>query len=772
MQSQLDALKKIDVRNDFAKYVYRKSVKQQYAINIRGGSNTSAYALSIGYDKNLENLIRDRYDRFTLNSVNTFTPIKGLDLTAAVIYNTSLTQNNTFGNSYGFVNAGGKYGIFPYARLADDQGNPVTITKNYRNAYIDSVQKLGFVDWTFKPLEEIGLSDNTNKLNNLTLRGEIKYKFNASLNVDAQYQHQSQNTLGRILQSDKSYAVRDRINFYYNPAGSTSSEINPFPKGAILELYNVTLSSSNVRLQGNYNHTYNKHVVTAIGGAEIRETINSSYDRLSFGYDEATGTAITNLDYISSFPVNPTALGSATLPQPSGDVTETVNRFISYYANAAYTYNDRYTISLSGRKDGANIFGVKTNDKVTPFWSAGLGWNLSKEKFYGVSFLPYLKLRTSYGYNGNVYNASAYLTARFQSSFLTGQQSAFITSPPNPELRWENVRNINTGIDFAFTKDIITGTFEVYQKDGLDLIESIPLAVSTGFTSFKGNAAATRTKGFDLTLNTQNLMSVFKWNTNFLLSYQTDKVVHVDNTYSAKTLVGGGTTGTPDFAGLLAIVGKPLYGVYSYRSGGIDKNGNPLGYLNDTLSTDYQSILAASSLKNLQFFGTSRPKWFGSIRNTFSWKNFSVTANITFKLGYYFRRSSVNLNYQDDLEGDHSHSDYAKRWQKPGDELLKTVPSLVYPSDNNRNEFYQGSSVLIEKGDHIRLQDAGFQYTLSRDSYKKLPFSVIQLYVYVNNLGLLWKANHDGIDPDFNDNGVNRISPNPKTVSLGCRINF
>jgi hypothetical protein len=92
------------------------------------------------------------------------------------------------------------------------------------------------------------------------------------------------------------------------------------------------------------------------------------------------GTVVSNIDYRTSLPIVPS--GTRVIPAPGGAETGSVNRYISYYANAAYTYNGKYTFSVSGRKDGANLFGVKINDKITPLWSMGFAWDISKEKFY------------------------------------------------------------------------------------------------------------------------------------------------------------------------------------------------------------------------------------------------------------------------------------------------------------------------------------------------------------------------------------------------------
>lgn len=250
---------------------------------------------------------------------------------------------------------------------------------------------------------------------------------------------------------------------------------------------------------------------------------------------------------------------------------------------------------------------------------------MSNEAFYNIKWLPFLKLRATYGYNGNVYNASAYLTfLTTLTNNLTGLRYALLGNPPNPELKWERVKNINLGIDFAIAGNRIEGTLELYKKQGLDLIQNTPLAPSTGFSTFKGNAASTMTNGIDLTLNTRNTVGEVKWQTNFLFSYLKDEITFLDNKYTAANLVTAVSQlnyRTPPTT-LFASVGRSLFGVYSYKWGGLDAtNGNPQGYLNGNISTDYLAILNSATPDNLIYHGSARPTIFGAIRNTISFKN-------------------------------------------------------------------------------------------------------------------------------------------------------
>ena len=177
-------------------------------------------------------------------------------------------------------------------------------------------------------------------------------------------------------------------------------------------------------------------------------------------------------------------------------------------------------------------------------------------------------------------------------------------------------------------------------------------------------------------------------------------------------------------------------------------------------------LRSSTNFDDLIYNGPANPTFFGAIRNTISWKQFSLSFNITWKAGHYFRRSSVA--YYDLLPGRSlGHPDYNKRWKNPGDEKVTNVPSIDYSNDPHRDGFYRFSEVLVEKGDLIRFQDLRFSYDLSRKQVKKLPMQVLSFYVYANNLGLLWKATEHDIDPD-NVSGY----PNPRTWSLGIKVDF
>ncbi len=175
-------------------------------------------------------------------------------------------------------------------------------------------------------------------------------------------------------------------------------------------------------------------------------------------------------------------------------------------------------------------------------------------------------------------------------------------------------------------------------------------------------------------------------------------------------------------------------------------------------------------ISDLVYSGRYNPPVTGSILNSFYWKGIGLSFNITYKLNYYFRRPSINYNILSGTNGwqQAGFNDYVLRWQQPGDEAKTNVPSIAYPFNATRELFYTQSSVLIEKGDHIRLQYINLSYDLDNRIIRKWPVQHLKFYFYANNLGILWRANNKGIDPDY----PYIAYPPMKTYSVGIKANF
>jgi hypothetical protein len=500
-----------------------------------------------------------------------------------------------------------------------------------------------------------------------------------------------------------------------------------------------------------------------MAAAEISETIGFGHAVRLFGYNKATEEFQSSIDYTTNFPMYGEG-GTELVPNNTKIYPLGIRRFVSMLGNVSYTFRNRYALYMSARKDGSNLFGVNTNKKWQPLWSVGANWDIAKEKFYNVDWMSSLRLRASYGYTGNPGSGSGFATIRYtlNPALYTNLPGAFIGAAPNPDLKWEEVNIVNLAADFSMLNNRLSGSIDVYHKKATDVITSTPLAPSTGILTFIINYADLKGNGFEVNLNSKNLIGAFQWETRFGLSHAKMIVAKLfSNRYTANNYTG---------YGLNASEGRIVYGIASYRWAGLDPaTGDPRGYFNKQVTTNYGAIIN-DTVDNQVFHGSAIPLYSGFLGNSFSWKNFSLSANITYKLNYYYRKPTIDYTML--KTGWNGHADYALRWQKPGDEAFTTVPSFVYPFDSNRDQFYKNSEVTILRGDHVRLQDIRFDYRWSNKRNKKIPFSGAQVFLYVNNLNVIvWRKDRSDLDPEF-AGGETSIIPPSKTWTAGVTLNL
>lgn len=753
--AEIETLRNIDNRTQLSEYFYRKNTLQHYSADVMGGRKNQSYYFSAGYDKNITNLVSQSDDRITLNGNNSYSLLNDrLKLNTDVAFSKSKSSNNQ---------TGGYVPYLPYEQIADNNGNSLATLRSggFRSIYTDTAGKGRLLDWKYRPIDELTNKTNTQvrELTDYRLNVGLNYKIVKALSLSVNYQYYNANSKTENNYNRDSYYVRNMVNSVSSVNSTTGVVTRPIAYGGIYSPSFNLRESNYGRAQLNFNETFSKrHEISAIAGYEMRDDESKINYYTVYGYRPETGTG-SIVDLINQYPYyyNPasgTRISGSTAQGGNSD------RYVSIYGNASYIFDGKYVISGSYRKDESNLFGVKANQKGVPLWSTGLAWNIHKEDFFDLHWLSSLQLKATYGYNGNVNNSiSAYLTA--SSSFFNpyGVQGFIIVNPPNDNLRWERVKNTNFGLYFSSFKSRITGSLEYYVKDGIDLIGRSPIAPQTGISLFTGNTADTHATGIDIQLNSRNIDNEFKWGTTIIFNYVKDKITDYKVESGTNLNILAASTNN-----LSPLVGYPVNSVFGYKWAGLDASGNPQGYVNDAISTDYTTIINSSDRTQLQFFGSATPTVFGSLRNTFSYKSLELSFNIMYKMNYYFRRQS--LDYGSLFLGQYAQPDYEKRWQKAGDELSTNVPALVYPNVSGRGDFYNNSAILVERGDHIRFQDIQINYSFSKP-HSKSPLSNINIYAYLNNLGILWRANKQGLDPD-----VRFGYPNPRTVAFGLKTNF
>ena len=754
LTAQLNELRVIDMRDDFLKYIYRESVNQQYSVRLNAGGDKVNTSIGIGYDKNREELVTSTYNRWNLQSNTQIRPINNLLMTIGVTYTESKKVSSFEPVAYNGLGKG--LSNWPYMRLADESGQPLVVDITpFSRSFRDTVANGRLNSWDYVPLDDIHQTRQDQINRDVMTNIAATYNFPFGLTITGLLAYQNNQNPATDWYGQKSYIQRTRLNDF---ASWDDKQVTwNLPMG---DYYGERIWTSNMqqgRLTTAYDRSWDLHDVNLFAGFDVR-TVNRDFRTVQYdGFDPETGS-FRSMPHGKIVPVLNGLLGSMALPD-NNFYEKFVNRYLSYFANAAYSYKQRYILNASARKDVSNLFGARTNDRGQPFWSIGGAWLLSKESFMDNQLFPLLKLRVTYGYNGNVSTeTSAYPIIYIYPTpnNITGQNYAQMDRPPNPSIRWERVGNLNFGLDFSFLKNVLSGSVEYYEKKAKDLIAAGQIDPTTGFSSMRTNFANLHSKGWDLSLNVKPVFAKsWEWNSNLVFAYSQTMVTKAFLASDIGWLMVG--------AQRVPVEGENLHSLRTYKWAGLDPtDGTPRGFLNGEISKDYFAI-TAGKLETLENHGSQVPVYFGSWRNSVRYDDFELSWNLSYQLGHKFLRTSfVNSEF---LDLGFGNADYQNRWQKPGDELYTDVPAFTYPNNSAGSDLYRSSSALIENAGQIKLRD--IQLSLRLPQLVKYGFKNMRIYAYVQNLGTVWRANKKGLDPEYGT-----WYPDPMMTSFGVNFNI
>lgn len=753
-EQQLATLASYDIRGDLSRFVYQRDFNQQYALTLRGGGEKYSFNASIGQDFSRAQVRNQGGGRTTLNLSSSYKIAPKLELTNTTSFIASSERLNN--EVIAGIN-GPSTIIYPYARLADDNGEPMAIWRDYRQSFVLSAEELGLENWQYFPLRELERSNDRSSAQDVRINTALSYQLPLGFKAEGRYQYDAQSFSHRVLQDASMYSTRNLINSYAQRDGNNLSFA--IPRGGIQDENEQRSTAHSLRFQLSLNHTWSDHSINGVMGTEVRENKTMGLANRLYGYDNNTLT-FQNVDYLTYYLVSPWDY-TDRIPANSWR-SELTDRFISYFANVNYTYKERFLGSFSARKDASNLFGVNSNQRGIPLWSAGLGWLVDRETWFSSSVLSQLKLRGSFGYSGNVNKSmTAFSTGSYDVSYLTGAQTIQLLSPPNPNLRWERVGIFNLGIDFGFLNNTISGSVEYYRKNATDLIGRIPIDPTVGFALarrnvYTGNGASLSVSGIDLNLNYAKQWGSFRMDVRGMYSYNTDEITRYDFQNTISTYFSAYTVPRE---------GRPRHAIYSLQWAGLDpENGDPQIYLGGEVFKNYAALLSNLTEDDIVFHGTATPRHFGALVPTFYYKNLSLGFTINYKFDYWFRKNTID--YASLYNSWMGNVDFKDRWKKAGDEQFTSVPSMPAVGFSSMRDYvYSNADINMRRADHIRLRDITISYNLRLG---KQNSSTIKLYGYVDNIGLLWTANKEGIDPEF---AAYQIPP-MRTYSLGCRITF
>lgn len=386
-------------KDDLNEYIFRRMVRQQYNVSLRGATEKLDYVFSASYDDEDSYLQENGKRRVLLNLASSARLTKNLTFELSV--NTMFGREENNGTSIESMRGW----LSPWTRLTDEQGKFVHVPTSqtiYEPLLMSEDYYAGRTpaDWTYNPVADRNYTDNYSKTMNYRVQGGFNYRTAWGLNVSAKGQYEQRKYNKHVAYEPESFYVRDLYNTYSEGNGS-ERYTSYFPNGGVFSNEGHTYEAYNLRGQADYSLTKDKHVFNVLVGTEIISATTEADPKVTrYGYNKYTNSVLTELDYVTKR--NNIFGVSDYMPfEKLGSLSTLEDRFFSVYANAAYTYDDRYSLTASFRTDASNFQAEDVRDKFSPFWSVGASWLISNEQFlHQVSWINQLKLRASYGIAG------------------------------------------------------------------------------------------------------------------------------------------------------------------------------------------------------------------------------------------------------------------------------------------------------------------------------------------------------------------------------------
>ncbi|MBN8679692.1 MAG: TonB-dependent receptor [Chitinophagales bacterium] len=496
---------------------------------------------------------------------------------------------------------------------------------------------------------------------------------------------------------------------------------------------------------------------------------NKTFDKNDLGFDLGTeyfeSTNNRTSVFGEQFPTDELKTLASAAIITGGTSTEEQYSFLSYFGRARYNFDRKYLLNASARVDGSSRFGDNKRYAFFPAFSAG--WVLSEEAVLQDNpTISFLKLRASWGQSGNADIGNFRALGLYAPGSYNGQSNYVPEQIANPDLTWEKSTEVDFGLDWGLFDNRLNGEIDYYIKNTNDLLQQVPIPATTGYKTQWRNIGELENRGWEFTVNSNNLVGEFKWTTSLNLALNKNKVVALAD--GQDIIDDGGTR----YANVVK-VGEPIGVFYGAEYAGVDPaNGDAIWYTNATDGSDPRATTNDFSEANYVVLGSPLPDLIGGISNSFSWKGVSLDIRFQGQYGNEIHRSGDVFMSCNACWFDNQTRDQLDRWQNPGDVTNVPEARLGYSNgDIGRSSRY------ISDGSYLRLKNI----TLAYDVPTKWMRGVRSLRVYATATNLLTFTNYEGWDPEVTTDflagntvyGIDFYSaPQPKTIIGGIRIGF
>ena len=710
--------------------IYKNSFRQEYNINVAGATDKSNFYASLGFLDNNGIIAGSSNNRLTARLRGDYQAKSWLKVGANMSYTHFVWNNGNDSDSEGAADGGNAfataYMMAPIYPVYIRDGNGKIMKDQYGMDMYDSGDGRNG-----GALRTNG--GQSNDLQDIQLNNKgLKLTVNGSVNVD-ETRHTTM------------------LNPYYGQFAES---------GGVVTKQHGREFAYNLQQLLSYTRTFGEvHNMNLLLGHEM-------YDRKSYGlYATRSGMfSYDNLE-LSGAVVDNSASGSS--------VSEYNNE--GYFFRGQYDYDNRIYFSASYRRDASSRF--HPDHRWGNFWSVGAAWILSDENWFNAPWVNMLKLKASYGSQGND-SISDYLYVDYYS--ISNDGSGGITTvferKGNPEITWETNSNLNVGVEFGFWNDRLSGNIDFFNRKTSDMLFSLPVPVEAGYNSYYTNIGDMANRGVELELyadivRTKDLV----WSVNLNMTHYRNTLLRLPDEYKTNTTSDGKMTGLLD-GNYFRSEGESFFSFYLPTYAGIDQaTGQSMWYtystnaetgeLQRTTTTNYSE--ASSNGREIQ--GDATPDLYGGFGTSLSWKGLDFSVNFTYQLGGLVYDSGY-ARFMGSPTGTSTgftyHRDLWNSWTPTNTNT--DIPRMSY-GDTYSNA---ASDRFLTSASYLNIQNITLGYTLPQHITRKFLVDSFRIYLTCDNLWY-WSA-RQGLDPRQSISG----STNPfyyapvRTISGGITLTF
>lgn len=454
---------------------------------------------------------------------------------------------------------------------------------------------------------------------------------------------------------------------------------------------------------------------------------------------------------------------------------ETEWALLSYMARVNYSYEDRYLLTATIRRDGSSRFGKKHRWGTFP--SVSVAWRASQEKWFPKNdYINDLKVRAGYGVTGsqasvgNYSYLASYNTSVYPFGISSGNQTALVSSTlANPYIHWEEVAQTNIGFDASLFNSRVMFSFDAYLKETRDMLVKASIPITSGFedtTTTYTNAGKVRNQGIEMSLHTINLTGELGWETNLTATYNKNKIkdLNSDVPYYINQINNSYVT--------MLAKDYPINVFYGYVTDGIFQNQSevnthavqPGAEPGDIRFRDLNNDGVIND-SDRTVIGNPNPSWLFSMNNSLSYKGFELSVFLQGIAGNKIYNAN-NIDNTGMAAAYNQTTDVLKRWQ--GEGTSNSMPRAVF-GDPNQNT--RVSDRFVENGSYLRLKNITLSYTFPKQWLQKAQIENARLSLSCENVATI--TGYSGFDPEVGINGIDQNRyPISRTFSLGLNFNF